>query len=220
MGDEKINIVVCDDHKLFRRGMSALLSDFDNIGEINEAGNGVELLKMLDEGKTSPNLILLDINMPEMDGSETTICLKKQYPDIRIIILSMEDDTQMVSFLVNEGINGYLLKNADPDELELAIKMVMKNDFYFSSSLSGAVLTTLKGQNTARETIDKLDLSARELDILEMICNELTALEIANHLSLSVRTVEGIKRKLLEKTGTKNMAGLVVFALKNSLVNI
>lgn len=220
MRDEKINIVVCDDHKLFRKGMSALLSDFDMIDEIDEAANGLELLSLLDSGKASPDLILLDINMPEMDGVETTKHLRERFPDIKIIILSMDDDTQMVSYLVNEGINGYLLKNADPEELEHAILMILKNDFYFSSSLSGAVLKSLKGQNVARETIDKCELNARELEILKLICNELTAAEIADKLALSARTVEGIKRKLLDKTDTKNMAGLVVFSIKNNLVNI
>ena len=128
----KVDIVVCDDHKLFRKGMGALLSDFEFIGAISEAGNGVELLKLLDNLDETPDLILLDINMPEMDGIETTKQLKKSYPNIRILILSMEEDSHLVSFLVSEGINGYILKNADPEELELAIKMVMKNDFYFS----------------------------------------------------------------------------------------
>lgn len=220
MKDRKINIVVCDDHRLFRKGISALLSDFDVIGEINEAGNGIELLHLLENIETKPDLVLLDINMPEMDGTEATKQLKKCYPDIRIIVLSMEDDTQMVSFLVNEGINGYLLKNADPDELEHAIKMVMKNDFYFSSSLSGAVLNALNARNNAFRVIDELKFSKRELDILNLICNELTAVEIAEELSLSARTVEGYKRKLLDKSNTKNMAGLVIFAIKNNLVNI
>lgn len=220
MKDRKINIVVCDDHRLFRKGMSALLSDFDVIAEINEAGNGIELLQLLENIETKPDLVLLDINMPEMDGAEATKQLKKFYPDIRIIVLSMEDDTHMVSFLVNEGINGYLLKNADPDELEHAIKMVMKNDFYFSSSLSGAVLNSLSARNNAFRVIDELAFSTRELDILNLICNELTAAEIAEELSISARTVEGYKRKLLDKSKTKNMAGLVIFAIKNNLVNI
>jgi len=220
MNETSVNIVVCDDHKLFRKGMSALLSDFENIVEINEAGNGVELLKLLDELETQPDIVLLDINMPEMDGIEATKHLKVQYPQIRIIVLSMEDDTQMVSFLVNEGINGYLLKNADPDELEHAIKMVMKNDFYFSSSLSGAVLNSLRAKNNTTQTIEEFEFSEREIDILKLICNELTAAEIADELSLSARTIEGYKRKLLEKTNTKNMAGLVIFAIKNSLVSI
>lgn len=220
MSKEKVNIVVCDDHKLFRRGMSALLSDFEIVGDIYEAGNGIELLELLGKLDVIPNLVLLDINMPEMDGVEATKQLKIQYPKIRILILSMEDDSQLVSFLVNEGVNGYLLKNADPDELELAIKMVMKNDFYFSSSLSGAILSAVKTKNTTSQVIRKLDLSEREVLIIQLICQELTAAEIGDKLSLSARTVEGYKRKLLEKTKTKNMAGLVIFAIKDGIYNL
>ena len=113
---KKVNIVVTDDHRLFRKGMSALLSDFEFVGDIYEAGNGVELLKLLDELKVCPDVVLLDVNMPEMDGIEATKRLKILYPGIRILILSMEDDSQLVSLLVDEGVNGYLLKNADPDE--------------------------------------------------------------------------------------------------------
>lgn len=220
MSKEKVNIVVCDDHKLFRKGMSALLSDFEFIEDIYEAGNGVELLNLLDELDECPNLVLLDINMPEMDGVEATKQLKEKYPGIRILILSMEDDSQLVSLLVNEGVDGYLLKNADPDELELAIKMVIKNDFYFSSSLSGGILNALKTNNNASRTTEKLNLNEREVLIIQLVCQELTAAEIGNKLSLSTRTVEGYKRKLLEKTKTKNMAGLVIFAIKNGFYSL
>jgi DNA-binding NarL/FixJ family response regulator len=217
---EKINIVVCDDHKLFRKGMSALLSDFEFIGDISEAGNGIELLNVLDRLEQIPDLILLDINMPEMDGIETTKQLKRNYPGIRILILSMEDDSHLVSFLVNEGINGYILKNADPEELELAIKRVMKNDFYFSSALASAILNAVKTKSNIRKTVEKIDLGEREILIIQLICQELTAVEIGNKLSLSARTIEGYKRKLLEKTGSRNMAGLVIFAIKNGFFNL
>ncbi len=220
MSEAKINIVVCDDHKLFRKGITALLSDFDNVGEIDEAGNGVELLKLLKELETKPDLVLLDINMPEMDGMEAAPKIRENYPDMKIIILSMEDDTQMVTFLINEGVNGYLLKNADPDELELAVKLVVRNDFYFSSSLSGAVLAGLRTSANKEKAIEELDLNSKELDVLKLTCKELTAAEIGDKLALSARTVEGYKRKLLEKTKTKSMAGLVIFAIKKGLVNI
>lgn len=217
---DKINIVVCDDHRLFRKGMSALLSDFEIVGDIYEAGNGVELLQLLEKLDELPELVLLDINMPEMDGIEATKKLKELYPEIRILILSMEDDSQLVSLLVNEGIDGYLLKNADPDELELAIKMIMKNDFYFSSSLSGFILQAAKTKYTTTKAVEKLNLTEREVQIIQLTCQELTAAEIGDNLSISARTVEGYKRKLLEKTATKNMAGLVIFAIKNGLYHL
>ncbi|QIA07241.1 response regulator transcription factor [Draconibacterium halophilum] len=219
MNDTKVDIVVTDDHKLFRKGMVALLDDFEIVGNIYEAGNGNELLELLEKLEKEPELVLLDINMPEMDGVEVTGHLRKNYPDIRILILSMEDTPQLVAHLVGEGVNGYLLKNAEPDELELAIKKVMKNDFFFSGSLSGAVLQGFK-KDVPTDSGLKLKLTKRENQVLKLICEELTATEIGENLSLSARTIEGHKYNLLEKTNTKNIAGLVIFAIKNNLYKI
>ena len=123
--------------------------------------------------------------------------------------------------LVVEGVDGYLLKNADPEELELAIRMVMKNEFYFSSSLTSALLKNSGSKNVTQQNVVNLELfTERELQVLELICKELTAAEIADKLSLSVRTVEGYKSNLLTKSGTRNVAGLVIFAIKNHLVTV
>jgi DNA-binding NarL/FixJ family response regulator len=216
---KNINIVVTDDHKLFRRGIIALLSDFDFIDEINEAGNGVELLILLEELKIKPDIILLDVRMPEMDGVEAQKRIRKIYPDIKIIILTMEDDEQFILHLIHEGVNGYLLKNADPDEMELAILKTVEQGFYFPDDISKLVMNNLVKQPKADYSIN-IDLSERELLILDLICKEFTATEMADSLDLSPRTIEGYRRKLLEKTGAKNMAGLVVFALKHNLVSI
>lgn len=216
MTENKIDIVVTDDHMLFRKGMMALLEDFEMVGNIYEAGNGVQLLKLLESIDKLPDLILLDINMPEMDGVEVLKFLHRDYPKINILILSMEDAPSLVAHLINEGVNGYLLKSADPEELELAVKKVMKNDFYFSGSLSGAVLQGLK-ITTSHDLVKKLKLTKRELQVLKLLCEELTAIEIGERLGLSARTIEGHKYNLLEKTETKNMAGLVIFAIKNNL---
>ena len=219
MSEQKINIVVTDDHKLFRKGMVGLLGDFDIVEDIYEAGNGVELLELLGKLDKRPDLVLLDINMPEMDGVEVTGHLRRDYPGIRILILSMEEAPQLVAHLISEGVNGYLLKNAEPDELELAIKKVIKNDFYFSGSLSGAVLQGLK-KNTSKDSSLQLTLTKREQEVLKLICEELTATEIGEKLGLSARTIEGHKYNLLDKTDTKNIAGLVIFAIKNNLYKI
>ncbi|MDX8340913.1 response regulator transcription factor [Draconibacterium sp. IB214405] len=219
MTENKIDIVVTDDHMLFRKGMAALLEDFEMVENIYEAGNGVQLLRLLEGLDKHPDLILLDINMPEMDGVEVAGFLRRDYPDIRILILSMEDAPQLVTHLINEGVNGYLLKSADPEELELAVKKVIKNDFYFSGSLSGAVLQGMKSTGS-HDLVKKLKLTKRELEVLKLLCEELTATEIGDRLGLSARTVEGHKYNLLDKTETKNIAGLVIFAIKNNLYTI
>ena len=217
---DKINIVVTDDHKLFRKGICALLSDFDMVNEIGEAANGAELIDQIKVAASLPDVVLLDINMPVLDGLETTKILKSSYPEIRIIIISMEEDVQLVSHLVEEGVDGYLLKNADPDELELALRMIMKNEYYFSSSLTGAFLRNPRSKKDKSLPIDNELFSERELHVLQLICKELTATEIAGELSLSSRTVEGYKRSLLTKSGTRNVAGLVIYAIRNHLFDI
>ncbi len=216
---KKIDVVVADDHKLFRKGICALLSDFNFVGQISEAGNGIELLNLLASIKKLPHVVLLDLNMPGMDGIEAQQKIRKLYPSIKIVILTMEDDKQILLHLINEGVNGYLLKNADPDEMELALKKVMTQDFYFSEDISKLVMLSLAKKEKTKLSFE-YELTERELQVLKLICMEKTAVEIAEELNLSSRTIEGYKGKLLEKTGTKNMAGLVLFAVKNKLISI
>ncbi len=214
---QKIDVVITDDHKLFRKGIRSLLGDFDFINNLYEAGNGRELLELLDKTIPKPHLVLLDLKMPEMDGMEANRMLKELYPEIKVIILTMEDDEQFILHLINEGVNGYLMKNADPDELEIAIKKVVENDFYFSDDISSLVFRNfISGKKSSIPPGPVL--TPREIQVLELICKEYTGAEIADKLALSVRTIDGFRRKLLEKTGTRNMAGLVVYALKNNIV--
>lgn len=219
MDRKKINVVVTDDHKLFRKGVKALLSDFDFVNEIFEAGNGFELLELLKKTEPKPDVVLLDLRMPGMDGMEVTTKIKELYPGLKIIILTLEDDEQFILYMINEGVNGYLLKNADPEELEMALIKVIEKDFYFSDDISKLVFNNLKNRDKFCTLLNP-KLTDREIQVLELICKEFTAAEIAEKLTLSVRTIEGYRRKLLDKTGTKNMAGLVVYALKNNLVVI
>lgn len=219
MEGKKIKIVVADDHKLFRKGIIALLEDFDFIDEIDEASNGLELIDMLEKMENRPDVILLDLRMPVMDGVEAQQRIRKLYPDIKVIILTMEDDEQYILHLINEGVNGYLLKNADPDEVEFAIQKVVEKGFYFSEDISKLVMKGLVSKDKHDMSI-VLDLNEREVEILKLICKEFTAAEIADKLNLSVRTIEGYRQKLLDKSGAKNMAGLVVFAIKHNLFHL
>lgn len=216
MEDKKINVIITDDHKLFRKGIIALLEDFDFIGETREASNGAELLELLTKMKTLPDVILLDLRMPVMDGVEAHSKIRKLYPDIKVIILTMEDDEQYILHLISEGVNGYLLKNADPDEMEKAILKVVENGYYFSENISTLVVKGMVKKDVS-EAIPVPDFNERELQVLELICKEYTATEIAEKLNLSARTVEGYRQKLIDKAGVKNVAGLVLFAVKNNL---
>jgi DNA-binding NarL/FixJ family response regulator len=215
----KIDIVITDDHKLFRKGIAALLEDLEMVNKIYEAGNGEELLRLLKETKPLPDLILLDLNMPEMDGFEATKKLKKQFPEVKIIILTMEDDEQFILHLVNEGVNGYLNKSADTDEVELAIEKVMKMDFYFPDEISKLIFSNLKkfGKSKIKK---KIEFSNQEKRVLELLCHEKTTTEIAEEMELGKRTIESYRKNMLEKTGARNMAGLIIYAMKNKVVEI
>lgn len=215
----KYNIVIADDHKLFRKGIIALLEDFDFIGEIGEASNGAELLHLLANIETLPHVILLDLQMPVMDGVEAYQKIKVLYPDIKVIIITMEDDEQYILHLVGEGVNGYLLKNADPEEMEMAILKVLEKGYYFSENISSLVIQNIKRLDKA-EAILNPDFSERELKVLELICKEYSNSEIADIMNISIRTAEGYRQKLLDKSGAKNIAGLVIMALKYNWINI
>jgi DNA-binding NarL/FixJ family response regulator len=216
--DISASIVIADDHKLFRKGIKSLLEDFSFVDKVYEAENGVELLDLLKDTRPRPDVVLLDIQMPVMDGIEAHQQIRKKYPQQKVLIITMEADEQIMLHLISEGVNGYLMKNADPEELEEAIKLVLKNDFYFPKEISQLLLKNVKQRQTRLQQLP--ELTDRELEVLNLICKEYTGLEIAEKLNISSRTVEGFRRKLLEKTNCKNSAGLVVYAIKNRLVFI
>lgn len=218
MIERKADIVIADDHKLFRKGIRALLEEFSFTGKIYEAENGVELLELLNKTLPVPEIILLDIQMPIMDGIEAHKRIRKQFPQLKVLVLTMEDDEQFMLHLITEGVNGYMLKNSEPDELEMAIEKLLKHDFYFPANMTHLVLRGAKKRNFQLNSLP--EFTKRELEVLEYLCKEYTASEIGEKLGISVRTVEGYRGKLLEKTGSKNIAGLVVYALKNKLVFI
>lgn len=213
----KINIVLTDDHNLFRKGLKAILNDFDFINHIYEAENGIELLKLLKTLERDPDIIFLDLRMPEMDGIEVFPKIKQRYPGIKVVILTMDDDEQIILHMINEGANGYLLKNSEPEEIETALKKLIEQEFYFGDDIKDLIL---RNHQLNRRPIyeHREELNLREIEILQLICRGYTAAQMAERLSLSARTIEGYRRKLLEKTGTRNIAGLVIFAIKNNLI--
>jgi len=218
--NQKIDLVITDDHKLFRKGLSSLLSDFEFIGNIYEASNGIELLELLQTVDSKPDIILLDLQMPEMDGITANNELKRIFPDIKVIILTMEDDAQFILYMIKQGVNGYLMKDADPDELAAAIKSVIEKDFYFSDNISQLIYRNLNNKKKKSSGLFIHKFTPREIQTLELICKEYTAAEIAEEMNLSVRTIEGYRSNLLDKSGAKNIAGLVVYALTNDLLNL
>lgn len=216
-----VKVAIADDHVLFRKGLITILELDDNIEIVLDADNGKDLIEKLESNL--PEVILMDLKMPVMDGMEATKIIKEKHPDIKVLILSMYDEEKFIIHCLELGANGYLLKNTDPDEVINAIDIVMKKDLYFNDHISTVMLKGLNQKNRIKgkpRFDSNLQLTNREKEILELICKELTTPEIAEKLFISNRTVEGHRKNLLEKTGAKNTAGLVVFALKNELVEI
>ncbi|NQU87325.1 MAG: response regulator transcription factor [Mariniphaga sp.] len=214
----KINIVVVDDHTLFRKGLITLLNEINSTGSFFEASNGLELIDMLNKTNPLPDLILLDINMPVMDGVKATEIIKEKYPELKIIILSMENEEQLILHLIEKGVNGYLLKNCESEELERAIKMVMEKEYYFNHDISELIRRAFI--HKSNHTYPICEFTRREQEVLELICKEFTTQQIANKFDVSPRTIESHRKNLIEKSGVKNLAGLIVFAIKNKIVKI
>lgn len=215
---KKIKIALADDHKLFRAGIKTLLEQFEGFEVALEAGNGEELLKELSKKKA--DIVLLDVNMPVMDGFKTAEALKQRFPKIKILMLSLHDEDRYVLHLMELGVNGYLLKDCEPEEVEKAIRTVMVKEHYFNDFINKIMLrnSTTKSVRSSNAFNMKADLNEREMEVLTQICEGLTNAEIADKVSLSQRTIEGYRVKMFEKLNVKNTAGLVAYAIKNQLV--
>lgn len=211
-----IKYAIADDHKIFRKGLKLILDDDPKLTYVGEAENGVELLELLQVNKI--DVVLLDLKMPEMDGIEVARQIRMRYADTKIIILTMHDNESFIIHLMEAGANGYLIKNADPEEVNTAIHAVMENGYYFNDHVSGVMLKTLMKKNDMAPSFNpSIKLTDKEREVLQLICKEHTTAEIGEKIFLSPRTVEGIRASLLEKIGVRNTAGLVLYAVKNGI---
>lgn len=213
-----IKVAIADDHKIFRKGVILSLRPYTNIKFVLEAENGDELLAGLAEAQ--PDVVLMDLRMPQKDGIETTKIVSKQYPSIFVLVLSMYEDERFVSHLMENGANGYLLKNAEPQEIRKAIMDVFEKGYYLNNFVNRILIKKAHAkQKTIPSLNSEITISDREREVLRFICMEFTAQEIAQKMDISPRTVEAIKDRLMERFGSKNTAGLVFFAVKNNLVD-
>lgn len=212
-----IKVAIADDHKIFRKGVILSLRPFTNIKFVLEAENGDELLANMPVAE--PDVVLMDLRMPMKDGIETTKVLSKQYPHVNVIVLSMYEDERFVYHLMENGAHGYLLKNAEPQEIRRAIMEVHEKGYYLNNFVNRILLKRTHKQNVAPSLNSEITLTDKEKDVLKFICMEFTAQEIAQKMEISPRTVEAIKDRLMERFGSKNTAGLVFFAVKNNLVD-
>ncbi|RPE08239.1 DNA-binding response regulator [Chitinophaga lutea] len=214
-----IKVAIADDHKIFRSGVINTLTPYENINVVFEAEDGEHLLQIMQEQQ--PDVILMDLKMPKMDGIQATIKVKEKYPQVKVIILTMYEDDNFIVHLVENGANAYLLKNSEPEEIYEAICTTFEKGFYFNENVNLALLKKVlhKNKQQFKPTFkNEVQLTDRELEVLKLICNEFTTQEISEQIFLSPRTVEGLRQKLLEKLNVKNTVGLVLYAFRNGLI--
>ena len=211
--DEPIRIALVDDHRLFRSGIASLINNFERYTVLFEAGDGEEMMRKI-PSRSKPHIILLDINMPRMDGIATARWLRTVHPDINIIVLSMFEDAEKVLTMVRMGVKGYLLKDAEPLEFEEALYKVSQNEIYYPEFVTKHLI------NNINTDFNISKLNAREIEFLKLAATELTYKEIADQMCISSRTVDGYRDQLFEKLQIKSRIGLVLFAIKNKLIDL
>lgn len=207
----KVNVIIADDHQLFIDGIKSILSKAIDIHTIGEANNGVEVLQLLENGML-PDIILTDIRMPVLDGVSLTKTLTKDYPNIKVLALSMFDQTPDVIEMLDAGAKGYVTKNVEKTELITAIHTLMKGDYFFSDTIPKEIENWFHKENNS--TVEP-DLTRREKEILQLIVKGRTSLEMANQLNLSKYTIDTHRKNIHKKLGIKSNTGLVNYALKH-----
>jgi DNA-binding NarL/FixJ family response regulator len=210
---DTIQIALVDDHRLFRSGIASLINNFNGYKVLFEAANGEELIRRISP-KFKPDIILLDINMPVMNGTLTAKWLKNKYPEIGVIVLSMLDDAEKVLEMLKLGVKGYLLKDAEPFEVEQALEKVSQGEVYYPEFVARLLVDSIN------HPVDKNRLQVREIEFLKLASTELTYKEIAEQMSVSARTVDGYRDALFEKLHVKSRIGLVLFSVKNQLIKL
>jgi DNA-binding NarL/FixJ family response regulator len=213
------SIVLIDDHSLLRMGLASMVESQGNT-VLFEADNGKEFIEKLDKNNL-PDIVLMDINMPEMDGFQTTQWLKVHYPEVHVLALSMYDNETSIIRMLKCGAKGYILKDSEPAELKAAIHALMDKGFYYSDLVSGKLMHAINKMDDDSDGLKSLvPLNNRETDFLKYTCTELTYKEIADKMYVSPRTIDGYRDALFEKLHVKTRVGLVMYAIKNGIVTI
>lgn len=212
-----IKIALVDDEVLFRKGISFLLQREDNMDILFEASNGEELLTHLNNDEIKPDIIIMDLKMPVLNGVEATKIIRKSFPEIKIIALTSYDTKSFIANMIQVGAVAYLIKNTTPKDLIYTINQVEKKGFHYNQNVLQTIQETIISAKNSKGNLETGFLSPREIEILQLICQQKTTLEIAEHLYLSPRTVEGHRNNLLLKTESRNIAGLVVYAIQNEI---
>jgi DNA-binding NarL/FixJ family response regulator len=213
-----ITVGLVDDHVLLRNGLAALVK---NIGHqvVIEASDGKDFISKLQDGPR-PEVVLMDINMPVMDGYATAAHIKQHFPEIKVLALSMYDDEAAIIRMLKNGARGYILKDSDTPELKAAIEAVLTKGFYYTEMITGKLLHTINSSDEEGNTRKVLNLNEREMEFLKFSCSEMTYKEIADKMHLSPRTIDGYRDSLFDKLKIKTRVGLAIYAIKHGIVHI
>lgn len=213
---KKYTIAIVDDHLLFAQSLEALVSSFNNYEVAFHATNGKNFIDSLKKTQRKPDVVLLDINMPVMNGIETMAWVKNTHPEMKIIALSMDDSEETIIKMLRLGAKGYLLKDIHPDIFKKAISDVIEKGFYYSDRITNTLLDTLD----RREKDEEVKLRDREIEFLKLACTEKTYKEIAGLMFLSPKTIDGYRENLFDKLDVKSRIGLVLYAIKHKIIEV
>lgn len=217
MNTERPEVCIVDDHVLLRNGLASLMKNFTDYTVLFEADNGKDLIARIQEGMI-PDIVLLDINMPVMDGFDTALWLKEHYPDIRVLALSMYDDDNAIIRMLQNGAKGYILKDSEALDLKDALDSVWNKGFYYSEMVTGKLIHAVhKAADQGMKTIAAIALNERDIEFLKLVCTEMTYKEIAEQMLLSPRTIDGYRDALFAKLGVRTRVGLAVYAIRQGI---
>jgi DNA-binding NarL/FixJ family response regulator len=214
-----IKVALVDDHALLRNGLANVIKSFGNYTILFEADNGRECIDMLMAGN-KPDIILLDVNMPEMNGFNTAKWLKENEPDIKVLVLTMMDDDMSIIQMMQLGAKGYILKDTKPDGLKNALHEIAERGFYFNETISDKMLSIVSNSNKERKPKKEIQFSNQELAFLKLCCTEKSYKEIGAAMGVSARTAETMRVNMFEKLETQSRIGIVMYAIRNGIIQV
>jgi two-component system invasion response regulator UvrY len=217
MNPQKYKVILADDHALLREALANLVNSFDEFQVIATVGDGNKLVETIQSG-TIPDIILLDLNMPVMDGFATAKWLQQNHPEIRILILTMYDSEIALIRLLQAGVKGFLKKDIHPSELRTALKSVSEEGYYYAHNTTGKLASLFEKSTEKKSLIDRAMLNDKEIEFLRLASTDMTYKEIAHQLSLSPRAIDGYRDALFEKLDVKSRVGMAIYAVKNGIV--
>lgn len=213
---QNYTIVIVDDHLLFASSLGKMIGSFNRFDVLFTASNGLDLKEKMAKSNVLPDIILLDVNMPILNGYETLIWLNEVHPQVNVLMLSMDDDEDLIIKMIKTGAKGYLLKNINPEDLQHALVQTIDQGFYYSEQINEILMDVLNG----KKTNPNFELKDNEITFIKLACTEKTYKEIADIMNLSPRTIDGYREKLFERLQIKSRVGLVIYAVKNNLIEI